>query len=101
MAISVLIADDHPMIRSGLDELFSGTKISVIAVASNAKDAVAETVAKQPDVVLLDVRMTESSGLEALEEIKQVQPQRLWLFSLLTIILPMWLEPMPWGRVTT
>ncbi|MDG2409772.1 MAG: response regulator transcription factor [Pirellulales bacterium] len=75
MAISVLIADDHPMIRSGLDELFSGTEISVIAVASNAKDAVAETVAKQPDVVLLDVRMSESSGLEALEEIRQVQPQ--------------------------
>jgi len=75
MAISVLIADDHPMIRSGLDELFSGTEISVIAVASNAKDAVAETVAKQPDVVLLDVRMSEGSGLEALEEIRQVQPQ--------------------------
>ena len=75
MAISVLVADDHPMIRSGLDGLFSGTEVSVIAVASNTKDAVAETVAKQPDVVLLDVRMNENSGLDALEEIKQLQPQ--------------------------
>ena len=42
MAISVLVADDHPMVRTGLDELFSGTDISVIAVASNTKDAVAD-----------------------------------------------------------
>ena len=62
MAISVLVADDHPMIRSGLDGLFSGTEVSVIAVASNTKDAVAETVAKQPDVVLLDVRMNVERG---------------------------------------
>ena len=75
MAISVLVADDHPMVRSGLDELFSGTDISVIAVASNTEDAVTETVARQPDVVLLDVRMNEDSGLDALEEIKQMQPQ--------------------------
>ena len=75
MAISVLVADDHPMVRNGLDELFSGTDISVIAVASNTKDAVTETVARQPDVVLLDVRMNEDSGLDALEEIKQIQPQ--------------------------
>ena len=75
MAISVLVADDHPMIRSGLNELFSGTEISVIAVASNTKDAVSETASQQPDVVLLDVRMNEDSGLDALEEIKQTQPQ--------------------------
>ena len=75
MAISVLVADDHPMVRSGLDELFSGTDISVIAAASNTRDTVAETVARQPDVVLLDVRMSEDSGLDALEEIKQIQPQ--------------------------
>ncbi|MBC20298.1 MAG: DNA-binding response regulator [Planctomycetaceae bacterium] len=75
MAISVLVADDHPMVRSGLDELFSGTEISVIAVAGNTKDTVAETMACKPDVVLLDVRMNEDSGLDALEEIKQIQPQ--------------------------
>ena len=75
MTISVLVADDHPMIRSGLDGLFSGTDISVIAVAENAKDAVDQTVAKRPDVVLLDVRMNENSGLDALEQIKQLDPE--------------------------
>ena len=74
MAISVLIADDHPMIRSGLDGLFSGTDISVVATVENTKDAVEQTVQKRPDVVLLDVRMNEGSGLDALEEIKKLEP---------------------------
>ncbi|MDG2206716.1 MAG: response regulator transcription factor [Pirellulales bacterium] len=74
MAISVLIADDHPMIRSGLDGLFSGTDISVVATVENTKDAVEQTVQKRPDVVLLDVRMNEGSGLDALEQIKKLEP---------------------------
>ena len=74
MAISVLIADDHPMIRSGLDGLFSGTDISVVATVENTKDAVEQTVLKRPDVVLLDVRMNEGSGLDALEQIKKLEP---------------------------
>ena len=74
MAISVLIADDHPMIRSGLDGLFSGTDIAVVATVENTKDAVEQTVQKRPDVVLLDVRMNEGSGLDALEQIKKLEP---------------------------
>ena len=74
MAISVLIADDHPMIRSGLGGLFSGTDISVVATVENTKDAVEQTVQKRPDVVLLDVRMNEGSGLDALEQIKKLEP---------------------------
>jgi len=75
MTISILVADDHPMIQSGLDGLFSGTDIAVVAVASNAKDAVTETLVRQPDVVLLDVRMSEDSGLDALKEIKRLKPE--------------------------
>ena len=74
MAISILIADDHPMIRSGLDGLFSGTDIAVVASVENTKDAVEQTVQKRPDVVLLDVRMNEGSGLDALEQIKKLEP---------------------------
>ncbi len=74
MAITVLIADDHPMIRSGLDGLFSGTDIAVVATVENTKDAVEQTVQKRPDVVLLDVRMNEGSGLDALEQIKKLEP---------------------------
>ena len=74
MAISVLIADDHPMIRSGLDGLFSGTDIAIVATVENTKDAVEQTVQKRPDVVLLDVRMNEGSGLDALEQIKKPEP---------------------------
>ena len=74
MPISVLIADDHPMIRSGLDGLFSGTDIAVVATVENTKDAVEQTVQKRPDVVLLDVRMNEGSGLDALEQIKKLEP---------------------------
>ena len=74
MPISVLIADDHPMIRSGLDGLFSGTDIAIVATVENTKDAVEQTLQKRPDVVLLDVRMNEGSGLDALEQIKNREP---------------------------
>ena len=74
MAISILVADDHQMVRSGLSGLFAETDIEIIAEAADAKEAVAKTLSHKPDVVLLDVRMNDNSGLDALEEIKQNLP---------------------------
>jgi DNA-binding NarL/FixJ family response regulator len=74
MSISILVADDHQMVRSGLSGLFAETDINIIAEAADAKEAVAKTLSHKPDVVLLDVRMNDNSGLDALAEIKQHLP---------------------------
>jgi DNA-binding NarL/FixJ family response regulator len=75
MSISVLVADDHEMVRSGLASLFSDTDIEIVAEATDGAEAVAKTVKHKPDVVLLDIRMPESDGLYALEKIRQKSPE--------------------------
>ena len=74
MSISVLVADDHEMVRSGLHSIFAGTDIEIIAEAATAEAAVQQTLKHRPDVVLLDLRMNDNSGLVALEEIKRELP---------------------------
>lgn len=75
MSISVLVADDHQMVRSGLLGLFADTDIQIVAEASDATEAVGRTLEHRPDVVLLDVRMNDNSGLDALAEIKEAIPE--------------------------
>jgi DNA-binding NarL/FixJ family response regulator len=75
MSISVLVADDHQMVRSGLLGLFADTDIQIVAEAADATEAVGRTLEHRPDVVLLDVRMNDNSGLDALAEIKEAIPE--------------------------
>ena len=74
MAIRILIADDHQVVRSGLKSLFSGTDIDIVAEATTGEEAVKLTMKHKPDVVLLDIRMTDSDGLNALGRIKLDRP---------------------------
>jgi DNA-binding NarL/FixJ family response regulator len=74
MTISVLVADDHEMVRSGLASLFSDTDIKIVAEAADGAEAVAKTMEFHPDVVLLDIRMPETDGLDALEKIREKSP---------------------------
>lgn len=75
MAIRLLIADDHEVVRTGLVSLVQGTEIDVIAEATNGHDAVRLAREKQPDVALIDIRMNGGDGLEALEQIKADCPK--------------------------
>ena len=75
MSISLLIADDHEVVRSGLRSLVAGTEFEVVAEASNGDDAVTAAMEGNPDVVLLDVRMNNCDGLTALGRIKQQKPE--------------------------
>jgi DNA-binding NarL/FixJ family response regulator len=75
MAIRLLVADDHEVVRTGLASLLKETEIEIIAQASNGTEAVERTVEHRPDVVLIDIRMTESDGLTALEKIKEAVPE--------------------------
>ncbi len=74
MAIKILIADDHQVVRSGLKSLVAGTDIEVVAEAANGEEAVRLTEKVKPDLVLLDIRMPDVDGLTALGRIKMTNP---------------------------
>ena len=64
--IRILLADDQALIRAGFRMLLeSEPDIEIIAEATNGKEAIEHTIALKPDVVLMDIRMPVSDGLEA------------------------------------
>ena len=75
MTISVLVADDHQVVRTGLACLLEDTDIEIVAEAANGEEAVQRTKECNPDVVLMDIRMPESDGLSALEKIRKEYPE--------------------------
>jgi DNA-binding NarL/FixJ family response regulator len=74
MTIKLLIADDHEVVRSGLKSLVAGTDIKVIAEAATGDAAIKLAIKHEPDVVLLDIRMPDGDGLNALGRIKLERP---------------------------
>lgn len=70
MTTSVLIADDHPMIRSAVTLLLEGTDFRVIAAAEDAKSALAAIERDDPDIVVLDLAMPGGSGLDVLRQLR-------------------------------
>jgi DNA-binding NarL/FixJ family response regulator len=70
----MIIADDHEVVRSGLKTLLSGTDIQIVAEAVTGEEAVKLTEKQKPDLVLLDIRMADSDGLNALGRIKLNRP---------------------------
>jgi DNA-binding NarL/FixJ family response regulator len=75
-AITVLVADDHTIVRRGLVSLLSlGDGIEVIGEASNGREAVDLAVELKPDVVLMDVSMPGLNGIEATERIRKKNPR--------------------------
>ncbi len=73
--ISVLIADDHPVVREGLRGLIDTEPgIEVVGEAKDGVEAVEMAYALCPDVILLDLVMPRKSGIEAIAEIKSSNP---------------------------
>ena len=76
MAIRVLLADDHAVVRKGVRELLEDEPdIAVVGEASNGQQAVELAVALRPDVVVMDVAMPELSGVEATKRIRSLAPE--------------------------
>jgi two-component system nitrate/nitrite response regulator NarL len=68
--VRILIADDHPIFRSGLRRLLeSAPSFSVVGEAADGKQAVALAQELKPDILLLDVAMPGTTGLDALREL--------------------------------
>lgn len=73
--IRVVIADDHSVVRTGLDQLLSTEDdIELVGSAANGAEAVELTAATQPDVVLMDLSMPVMDGTEATRRIVAARP---------------------------
>jgi DNA-binding NarL/FixJ family response regulator len=68
--ITVLIADDHPVVREGLAAIFkSQNDIRVVGEATNGEEALDLCNRHLPDVLLLDLRMPKKDGLQVIAEL--------------------------------
>lgn len=75
MTIKLLLADDHAMVRRGLQVFLSTqTEIRLIGEAATGQETLAQVETLQPDVVLMDINMPGMSGIEATSRIKQLYP---------------------------
>jgi DNA-binding NarL/FixJ family response regulator len=73
--ISLLVVDDHWLVRLGLTNLFGSLRhFNVVADAATAADAVAAARTHTPDVVIMDVRLPDGSGVEACRQIRSDEP---------------------------
>ena len=70
--IRILIADDHPLIRSGLRQVLAGeTDLECVAEASDGAQALLLIREKAPDIAILDLEMPGSGGLEVARDVKE------------------------------
>ncbi|HBE71513.1 MAG TPA: DNA-binding response regulator [Planctomycetaceae bacterium] len=74
MTISLLVADDHEVVRLGLANILDGTHVSVSDEATTGEEVLAKVQQNRPSVVLLDVRMKKGDGLHVLGRLKLDYP---------------------------
>jgi DNA-binding NarL/FixJ family response regulator len=75
MPVTVMLADDHAVVRDGLRALLEGgSDLQVIGVAGNGREAVAEAIRLRPDIVIMDIAMPELDGVEATRRIVEKCP---------------------------
>ena len=76
MTVSVMLADDHAVVRDGLRALLEGgNDMQVVGVAGNGREAVAEALRLRPDIVIMDIAMPELDGVEATRRIIEKCPE--------------------------
>ena len=72
----VLVADDHPMIRTALDVLLKGTEFEIAGWASSGSEAIRLVESIDPDIMLVDVRMPDGTGIEVLRHFRESGDKR-------------------------
>jgi len=74
--ISILIVDDHHLVREGLAALLDvKPDVEVVGVAADGDEAVAKAAVLRPDVILLDLVMPNKDGIAAIHEIREQNPE--------------------------
>ena len=72
----VLLVDDHDLIRQGLRRAFERAEdFTVVAEASSVAEGLAVAAQHKPDVVLMDIRLPDGSGLDAVKKLRAANPQ--------------------------
>lgn len=66
----ILIADDHPLVLSGIEAVLRASHHEVVAVLTNGTDVLPSVAATDPDLLLLDVRMPGASGVDVLRMLR-------------------------------
>ncbi len=67
----ILVIDDHALFRIGLQELLERRGLEVVAAVGDCAEGIRQVQALEPDVVLLDMRMPQMSGLEVLRRLQE------------------------------
>ena len=75
----VLLVDDHPMIAAALEMLLRGSEYELLGRARTAAEATKQMQKVKPDLLLLDVHLPDSSGLEVLRRMKRGRPKVILL----------------------
>jgi DNA-binding NarL/FixJ family response regulator len=75
MLVRLLVVEDQPVIRSGLQTLLADTGVTIAGTAETAVQAMEQVALAQPDLMLLDIRLGESDGLSVLARIKADHPK--------------------------
>jgi DNA-binding NarL/FixJ family response regulator len=74
--VKILLADDHPLFRSGVRNLIQTTEdLEVIGEAASGDEAIELALKLQPDVIFMDIRMPGLNGIEATKIIKEKLPK--------------------------
>lgn len=80
--LRLLVADDNPVVRAGLTALLSDREdTTVVAEATNGREAYEAALRHRPDVILLDVRMPEVDGISALPHLVRLAPVMMLTYS--------------------
>lgn len=74
MATTLLIVDDHEVIRKGLESVFRESPVRIVGEAEDPDEAVKQARKLKPDVVLLDVRLGAKDGIDAIRRIRSAAP---------------------------
>ena len=76
MAISILIADDHDIIREGIKNILRDSLgYKIVGEAADGEEVVTAVKKFKPDILLLDISMPKISGLEVIEQVHYVSPK--------------------------
>ena len=69
--LRILLVDDHEVVRDGVKALINGSDgLIVVAEAGSVREAIDQAMRTKPDVVVMDVRLADGSGIEATREIR-------------------------------